>query len=520
MKKFVCSLLCFILAASSISVFASAESTKSTAPEDMDVQYTPQKVVMGDADGNGKITASDVLLIRQAIAGCDVSAKYELSDLNSDLSVTVSDVLLLRKSISGQNVKLGATTFGTEDIDVTDSLENMGRVGERFWPDKNGMDVISARNPFSMTDYGGKVFFACGNYDTNEGPVRMQYLTRNSTRLMNTSGLATEQINKFYHFGDRLFTTAVDPQVWLTGEFYELNSNGTTWNTIFTLQNNIHCYDMVKFNGDYFLSGSNVTYKWHGTYQTEESKAVVFRHRGENLEEDPEQYEEIPFITKDGHEITYFDYVGVPRTYELALFKGELYAMYYDYYWDKYGNESWWCDNREYFNGVYKFDAEKNQFIYCEGLDLETPFNYEGVADQDTESPMRDFEWNDNYVVINNALFMTKDLKTWDKIDIPGYEKYIVRDCKAIGDKFYVLANVKGENDHYTNAVFETSDFKSFRSIMHFDTFGWVRSMAYTDGTFFFGIGANRNEIQPVKDGDITEVGMQCGTIYRYVYYK
>lgn len=519
MKKLISALLCCALAVSAMTMQASAQENKSTSPEDFDLQYTPHKIAMGDANGDGKVTAGDVLIMRKIIAGNNISCNYELTDLNGNLSLTAADVLMLRKSIAGQNVEF-SSAFNSDDIDITDGLENMGRINERQWSDENGCNVICARNPYSMSNYGGRVYIASGNYDTNEGPVKMVYLGRNDTRLRAGNEAQTEQINKFYNFGNKLYTTAVDPQVWCTGEFYELSPNGTTWSVKNVLQNNIHCYDMVRFNGDYFFCGSNVTYTWHGTYNSEDSKAVVFRYKGDDLELDPEKYEEIPFITKDGHEITYTDYVGVPRVYELAVFKGELYAMYYDYYWDKYGDQSWWADNREYYNGVYKYDAEKSQFIYCEGLDLETPFNYEGVADQDTENPMRDFEWNDNYVVINNALLMTKDLKTWDKIDIPGYEDYIVRDCKAIGDKMYVLANVKGENDHYTNAVFETSDFKTFRRVLHFDTYGWVRSMAYTDGTFFFGIGAQRKEIQATNNSPITEVGKQCGTIYRYVYYK
>ena len=114
---------------------------------------------------------------------------------------------------------------------------------------------------------------------------------------------------------------------------------------------------------------------------------------------------------------------------------------------------------------------------------------------------------------------MTDDLKTWETRAIPGYEDYIIRDCQVIGDKLYFLANVKIADGKWTNAVFESSDLKNFRRILYFDTANWLRSFAYTNGTFIFCVGAYGNEIE-AEDGSLTAWGKECGRVYRYKYYN
>lgn len=64
-------------------------------------------VIYGDANDDGKVTAADVLLIRQYIAGQNVHINMTAADVNCDENITVNDVLLIRKSIAGQHVHLG-----------------------------------------------------------------------------------------------------------------------------------------------------------------------------------------------------------------------------------------------------------------------------------------------------------------------------------------------------------------------------------------------------------------------------
>ena len=61
----------------------------------------------GDVNGDDKVTAADVLLIRKSIAGQNVTLNKTAADVNCDDKLTAADVLLVRKFIAGQNVTLG-----------------------------------------------------------------------------------------------------------------------------------------------------------------------------------------------------------------------------------------------------------------------------------------------------------------------------------------------------------------------------------------------------------------------------
>lgn len=68
---------------------------------------TEPQITYGDANGDGKITAADVLMIRKSIAGQSIAINNAASDVNCDGKLTAADVLLIRKFIAGQSVVLG-----------------------------------------------------------------------------------------------------------------------------------------------------------------------------------------------------------------------------------------------------------------------------------------------------------------------------------------------------------------------------------------------------------------------------
>lgn len=74
--------------------------THSTAP----TAPTNQTPTYGDATGDGKVTAADVLIIRKNIAGQSVTLNIDLSDVNKDGKLTAADVLIIRKHIAGQQI--------------------------------------------------------------------------------------------------------------------------------------------------------------------------------------------------------------------------------------------------------------------------------------------------------------------------------------------------------------------------------------------------------------------------------
>ncbi|MGN0115366.1 MAG: dockerin type I repeat-containing protein [Acutalibacteraceae bacterium] len=493
MKKMLSMLICFAIAFSVISssVYAVTDS-----------QYVPTAAESGDADANGAVNLLDLILLRKYIAKWDVAPCYERADLNGDAKVNLLDLILLRKALAKWEVEL-CGAFAANDSDVTQSLDYIGLLNKSQWSDSAGYDAIIARMPYDMVAYDHKVFISCGNYKTNQGPVSLRYVTRDADKFSLADKLQTEQVSKFYIFNDRLFATGVDPKQWGVGQFYEYDTDTRSWIVRNVFGGQLHCYDMVYFGGKYFFAGSNVK----DTDNKELYPMSVFKNTTDELTGSMLNYETVPFYDKDGNEISLDPdkFSGAPRIYELMEFDGELYAFNYDWY---VTDESLLPTDVNNFNGVYKYNIDKDCFEFCEDLSfyekfLNVPFL------KDHEAIMKDFEWNGEYICINDGILVTKDFANWEKRTIDGYEDYIARDCEVIGDKAYVLANVKTDDGKWINCIFETEDFKSYRPILHFDTADFARSFAYTDGAFFFGIGTS-----------YYNASTECGKIYRYVYYK
>lgn len=520
MKKILCIICCLSLFATTFCFSASAEQTE---------QYNLRTGEFGDSNDDGTVNLLDLILLRKYLAKFDVKMNFENTDMNGDCAVNLLDLIMLRKKLAKFNLTYGEK-FAEDNLDINSSIQDLGIPLEKKYPDSGLTAKISARNPYDMVAFNNNVYISSGNYSSNEGPVRVVMLSRNDSRIRTSTDLSTEEVNKFYVYDDTLFALAVDPQVWGTGSYYT-QSTTKGWISHGLLSNNIHCYDMIKHNGKYFFAGSSI-YNINdtdqvslGTVHSCNEEDVLSTHPFDTL-----KFDTIPFINKYGDEINIHDHTyGIPRVYELMEFKGTLYAMYYDYVEEIYVNSP--IENDQYdgleCNGIYKYNDEKEQFEYCEGLTIHDQFM--GRTEyfiQDDETVMTDFEWNDKYVAINDGIYLTNDLKTWEKRDIAGYEDYTVRDVQVIGDKLYLLANVKIKEGQWTNAVFETSDFENYRRILYFDTVSWVRSFAYTNGTFFFCVGAYRDEISTKRwEGSVVhetihDAGKECGRVYKYIYYK
>lgn len=99
----------------------------------------------GDLDGDKKVNASDVILMRRHIAGgYEISINENAADVNADGKCNTSDVILLRRYIAGgYGVKLigrseGITTDGTNTEDTT----NGGTTSERVCPEDHKLKYV------------------------------------------------------------------------------------------------------------------------------------------------------------------------------------------------------------------------------------------------------------------------------------------------------------------------------------------------------------------------------------------
>ncbi len=70
---------------------------------DTKVDFTVEHTIYGDANGDGRVTISDVLLTRKYLAGIigEDSIDQSAADVNGDGRITISDVLFIRKYLAG-----------------------------------------------------------------------------------------------------------------------------------------------------------------------------------------------------------------------------------------------------------------------------------------------------------------------------------------------------------------------------------------------------------------------------------
>ena len=66
-------------------------------------------IVYGDANGDGQVNGKDLILLRQALAGWDVTLDEAAADCNGDGTLNGKDLILLRQALAGWDVTLGPT---------------------------------------------------------------------------------------------------------------------------------------------------------------------------------------------------------------------------------------------------------------------------------------------------------------------------------------------------------------------------------------------------------------------------
>lgn len=531
MKKIICILLVVAFATGCFGYNVLAE---------VDEQYQETVFSVGDVNSDGNIDVTDALTLSKVLLNTKKSyMDYDLADLNGDNACDIKDYLLLQKKLSDPSIKINNERFSKDDKDITNELVDLGLNNFDYKYNDLNYSYTVSRNPYDMISVRDMVMVSGGNYQDNTGPVQIRSYTRAGDEAGSSGLLDTEQVNRFYKYDDRPYAVAIDPKTWQAASIYYMYPKLTYWISRADVINNcIHCYDMAKYNGKYFFCGSAVSYdsnyNAYSGKNVEMTKATVYLFTGDNISSSSKNdYKEVDLVYKDGTVIDYTsnlvqkvekkdsgDYyyyytTGVPRIYDLYELNGELYALYYNQYSNLYEGE----DKNYNFNGFYKYDEAKNQFIFDSSLDIQ-PIIDRYNSQQDAEKIQHDFEWKGTHYFIMEGLFSTKDLKTFTDINLPNYEDYKTHDAIVRSGKVYLLASKENSNGTYTNVVLETEDFKTYRPILHFLSKAFARSFEFNNGAFFFGLGAHLVNTNPDIYPEKYEINKECGRIYRYIYYK
>ncbi|MBQ5590913.1 MAG: hypothetical protein IIU65_04460 [Clostridia bacterium] len=498
-----------------------------SASAKQDEQYSTATFKMGDVNKDNSVDLVDclntinVLLNKTPNGFC-----YEYADLNGDFEVNAKDVLSMRKLLAQREVEISNNVFSAPDKDITNELFDLGINNEFSWNNSESKYILS-RNPYDMITHNDVVLVSGGNYDDNTGPVNIRGYSRFSDTPRLAGQLDSEQVNRFYKYDEMAFATSIDSRYWGAASIYVAKKNSFFLNTkANVLIEDIHCYDMAYYNDSYFYAGSGVhydsKYKNYSRKDVEMSKGIVYRFTGSDITKaTANDFKEVELVNKNNEVIKYestiqkyttttanppFDYyitTGVPRIYDLFEIKGELFAFYYDPY-------TYLKNSKFDFAGLYKYDCEKDQFIY------NTDYNFDGLVNlykissrNDGEKINHDFVFNNTHYFIADDLYYTNDYKTYSNFSIPNYSAYFVKDVIVRNGEAFLLVTKQNASNKFTNYVLKTKDFKTFTPVLHFSSKAFARSFEYCSGAFFFGLGCYS-----------PEYSTECGRIYRYIYYK
>ena len=425
--------------------------------------------------------------------------------------------------------------------------ENLGIPGEARYGTK-----YYARNIWDMAVKDGKVLLSMGDYDTNTGAVPIYYYKNDSKTKYNctyysprtTSGLSSEAIERFFRIGGEIYAVATDPLGGEHGSYYKYDSATNKWTDFYKLPLNIHSYDMVEYDGEIFFAGmvhgantqriatcmQKISKDKLGS-NTNVSKVDFYNMKGEKM-----GIYSFTYKDQNGNTVT-SQGSNLWRSYDMFVFKGQLYAAHYT--------------TARSNAGLFKYDKQNNRFVqmysgsaikgfmsvvdnrthvatykYNDGTTKTVLYHYSFDTNKEVQTPVKvgkevidsepmcqaKISTPDTFVAVCNGIFKSKDVKTFEKVSLgTGYENYVTRDAFELGGKYYFLASQMNGTDDYTTAVFETDgNFTKFRKVLSFPTKSFARSFAYNDGMLYVGLGSNvRND----KMGNT--LSKYSGTIYR-----
>ena len=225
---------------------------------------------------------------------------------------------------------------------------------------KNYSAGNAANTAWDVKIWNGKVFRGSGDYDKNAGKAPIfAYNIANQT-WENTGVMADQAIHRFAEIDGKLMAPGIDPTgSWSMGNYYVLNDDGKSWETVRNLPNGVHNFAMIAFDGKIFAG--------LGMEDTADSVAVS-SDGGKSFTFAP--------LYKDGAP---FDASGykLARTYDFAVYNNQLYALVYFY---GGGFNNMYCifryeggkmvyvgvaggltggigTNRNYWNGSFEFDG-------------------------------------------------------------------------------------------------------------------------------------------------------------------
>ena len=378
----------------------------------------------------------------------------------------------------------------------------------------------------SGADYGGTPLFFYNNFSTTKHRFKVQ----NGSGAGTDDKLSTEAAQRFFMIDGTLFTLSTDPLLMNDGSYYAYNAVKGKWIDYYKLPWSIHCYDMVKYDGDYYFSGmvQDGNQKIDYCVQRISGDQICTDAKAQNLEIygfDGKRFDKsFQALNQNGETIT-IESTEYWRAYDIFTFKGELYVSH--------SNNS--GDTNNSYSGLFKYDKERDAFYQVTSGDDLKGFlavarnntitvrasngnyvtTYKGYYDFETNTPVSgamkigmqeihdeiecpfEEQVGDNFIVIKNGIFKSSDVEkrsnAFEKVSLgDGLDEYVPRDAFEHKGKYYVLASKQNDKNDFSTIVFETDkNFEVFEKVVSFNTKAYARSFIFNNGCLYVGLGGD-----------------------------
>ena len=329
------------------------------------------------------------------------------------------------------------------------------------------VEGITARCPWDMEIFDGKIYVGSGDYGENSGPVDIWAYDREEDKWSNTGTVPDEEVDSFLMIDGSLTVPGTDPKDgWEYGNYYKLSDG--KWEVIRTIPGGVHNFGMIEFDGKIFAALGVVAGKYPIAYSVDGGKsfneAELFKN-GEAVD------------TSDWNLVRAEGFVVLDNTlYAFVFGKGDgLYNVY------------------KYADGKFVFDnsntSELKSIRYC---------NKHAAAWQ---------RFGDGLFISFASLYYTEDMQNFSLVETEEGE--IVYDLYKYEGRLYALCGKKLEDGSFktTVRVKDGTSKVGFSKVFSFVYEVPPLSFVYNGADFYIGMG--ENDTVSDKNGMILRVDFQ-----------
>lgn len=303
--------------------------------------------------------------------------------------------------------------------------------------------------PWDMIVFDDYLYVGSGDWQTNKGPIDMWRYDIKNKEWEKSGSVPDETVNRFLIIDGKLTAPGIDPRAgWEFGNYYVLNND--KWETIRTIPNGIHVFDLAELDGKIFAAlGMENHYP-----------VAVSSDGGKSFSEVPFYRDGVPLIKEMKNVFLY----------DIFVLNDKLYAIFQD--------------------KIYVYDGSSFNYSCSWNGKLAT-----------TNMMMRSIAGKVNFK--NKLYFTTGYLFACDDVNdlkyIKAPQNETVYDIYTDNDSLYILCGKRTEDKDYLITVYksDSGEENDFEKVMDFRYDIPAISFAFSDNSVYFGMtlfnSANEN---------------------------